>query len=432
MENRKSHLNQQADILTHMRNFDDIIPPSRRPEPEASVPNPVPPSARPSNGGRPRRGRPMRHFPYITLVVVVLIIAACVGALFYFTTAKVEVTPNTLTASLQGNVFTAVAASTSTNAIPFQVITAKKIAMQSVQSSGTKQVSSAASGQITIYNKRRVAQRLINRTRFASPSGLIFRIHQAVTVPAASGGTPGSLTVNVTADQAGSQYNIGPSTFSVPGLAGTALANLVYAKSSSAMTGGASGNEPVIAPALAAKTQASLQSALAQTLQKSLAAQVPSGYILLPGAATTTYTQLPPTTATSSSSVNERVQGSISAVVFPNTMLADAIASSQSSSSYSGSPLTIASSTNLTLAPVSGFPASGTNNFTFTISGTAALVYNVDTSQIAAAVAGKSRSAAEVALTNFPSVNQAVLVLRPFWRQNFPQDPTAISVSVAK
>jgi len=53
----------------------------------------------------------------------------------------------------------------------------------------------------------------VANTRFADPNGKIFRISKAITVPA-----KGTLVVTLTADQAGASYNIGPSTFSIPGL----------------------------------------------------------------------------------------------------------------------------------------------------------------------------------------------------------------------
>jgi hypothetical protein len=79
---------------------------------------------------------------------------------------------------------------------------------------------------------------------------------------------------------------------------------------------------------------------------------------------------------------------------------------------------------------MSGMPDPSATSFSFTLSGTASLIYTIDSTRIAAAVSGKTRSAAEVALTNYPEVKRAVIVLRPFWRQTFPQDPSTISIVV--
>ena len=150
----------------------------------------------------------------------------------------------------------------------------------------------------------------------------------------------------------------------------------------------------------------------------------------MPGAATTTYEELTPTPASASGMVDVKEQGTMTAVVFPEAALAANLAASVSGLGYNNEPLSFASTTDLRLALVSGFPGPDDTTFSFTVSGTTTFVYTVDPVRIAAAIAGKSRSLAEVALTNYPEIKRAILILRPFWRQSFPQDPTSISVTV--
>ena len=397
-----------------MHTLDDIIPPSRRKETE---------SISTKSSGQEQRHR--SHFPYGTLIIVLIVIAASVGALFYFSSAKVGITPNTVSAAVQ-NSFTA---NQSGGTLPFEVITAQKTASQSVVSSGTKTVNSSASGTITIYNTQKSAQRLIANTRFATAAGLIFRIHSAVSVPSGSASKPGSVSVKVYADQTGSSYNVGPTSFTIPGFAGTPQSSEVYARSTAAMTGGASGSMPVIDAMTESKAQSALIAALGPDLAASIQAQVPSGYVLVPGAATTTYEELAPSSSETTGQVDVKEQGTITAVVFPNAALASAIASSTAGLGYHGEPLKLVSTSDLMLR-AANMPSPDASSFTFTLSGTVSLVYTVDSARIAAAVAGETRSAAEVALTNYPEIKRAVITLRPFWRQTFPQDPASISVVV--
>lgn len=404
-----------------MRTLDDIVPPSRRREAEPSE----------TGGQSPRYGRPQRQrgprLSTITILTALVIIAGSVGALFYFSNAEVQVTPNALTASVQ-NSFTATEGS---GDLPYVLISTQKIASQSVQSSGTHTVKSAASGKVTIFNAQSKAQRLIATTRFATPSGLIYRIHEAVTIPGGTVAKPGSVTATVYADQAGDSYNIGPSSFTVPGLAGTAQEGQVYAKSSAAMTGGASGEVPEVDSQAEATAREALKSALAADLDTAITSQIPNGYVLLPGAATTSYVDTAITGGSTTGMADVKEQGTITAVAFPNAALAKAIATSVAGLDYHGEPLVLATTTGITLTTPNGIPSPDATSFTFTLSGTVPLTYKVDPTQIAAAVAGKTRDAAEVALTNFAQVKQAILVLRPFWRQSFPADPTAIRVTVA-
>jgi len=406
-----------------MNKLDDIIPPSRRRGPEDQ--------RQPVGGGRePLRltERP-RRFPYTTIIIVAAVIVVSFGALFYFSSAKVEVTPNTVSAEIQSS-FTA---ARSSGDLPFEIVTAQKIASQGVQGSGTKTVNSSASGTLTIYNTQTSSQKLITNTRFATAAGLIFRIHAPVTVPGGSAANPGSISVKVYADQAGAAYNIGPASFTVPGFAGTSLESKVYAKSSSAMTGGASGTIPVVDAALEGKARDALKAALAPDLAASIQEQVPSGYTLLSGATEITYQELASGPSATTGMVDVKEQGTIRAVVFPNAALAKAVASSVGGLGYQGEPLSLAPASKLVLVPDSdGVPDADASDasFSFKLNGTASLVYTVDPTRISAAVSGKTRSAAEVALTNYLEVKRAVIILRPFWRQTFPQDPASIAVSV--
>lgn len=404
-----------------MRTLEDIVPPSRRKEMEPMG------QPAPANRGPLKLSKQSPKFPFVMSIATVLIIASSIGTLFYFSISKVEVTPNTISAAVQDS-FTA---TQSGGNLSFEIITAQKIASQSVKSSGTKMVSSAASGTITIYNTQTKTQKLIANTRFATAAGLIFRIHSAVTIPAGTSTKPGSIVAKVYADQTGSTYNIDPTSFTIPGFAGTPQASQVYARSSSPMTGGASGNVPVIDAAIEAQTRGALIAALTPDLLASLKKQIPEGYILIPGTATTTYQTLTPTLSSTAGQADAKEQGTITAVIFPNAELAKAIASSVVGIGYRGEPITITSADTLLLTARNGLPQPQESSFSFALTGTASLVYSVDPARIAATVAGKTRPAAQVALTNYPEVKQAVLILRPFWRQTFPQDPASISIVTA-
>ncbi len=400
-----------------MHKFDDIIPPSRRRESE--------PLSYVQNESAPVSSK-RQKFPYATMLIVIVVIAASAGALIYFSNAKIEIVANTVSAAVQGP-FTA---SESSGSLSFKVITAQKVASQSVKGSGTKTVTSTASGSITIYNTQSKPQALITNTRFATGEGLVFRIHASVSVPAGSPSKPGSVMVKVFADKPGSTYNVPATSFTVPGFAGTPQASQVTARSATAMSGGASGQVPITDVNAEYQARTALITALGQDLVKSLAERVPPGYVLLAGAASTTYQSLDSAPSTTAGMVEIKEQGTITAVVFFNAVLAKSIANSVSGLSYQGEPLTLTSTDSLKLTPTDGIPDAGASSFAFTLSGTAPLVYTVDTARIAAAVAGKTREAAKVALSSYPEIDRAIIVLRPFWKQTFPEDPSSIKVVV--
>jgi hypothetical protein len=198
------------------------------------------------------------------------------------------------------------------------------------------------------------------------------------------------------------------------------------------MTGGASGTVPVVDAAAENKATSALTAALGSDLAASIQTQIPDGYVLLPGASVTTYEELTPVPSSTTGMVDIKEQGTITAVVFPNAALAQAIASSVAGLGYQGEPVTLISVNNLLLASAGGIPDPEDSSFSFTIAGTASLAYSIDSARLAAAVAGQTRSAAKVALTNYPEVKRAVIILRPFWRQTFPEDPASIKIVVDK
>lgn len=89
-----------------------------------------------------------------------------------------------------------------------------------------------AAGEVTIYNNAAKNQTLVGTTRLLSKSGILFRLQKTVNVPAG-----GSVKTAIAADKEGKSGEIGPSTFTIPGLA-AGLQSKIYAKSEEAMTGG--------------------------------------------------------------------------------------------------------------------------------------------------------------------------------------------------
>jgi hypothetical protein len=127
--------------------------------------------------------------------------------------------------------------------IPGKVFEKEKTITEKFPSSGKVLKEGKAEGIIRVYNEYSTyPQVLIATTRFVSAEGKLFRTPIRVTIP---GGhyekgklIPGEIDIRVVADQPGPEYNIGPSTFSIPGLAGTDRYTKFYAKSFQPMTGG--------------------------------------------------------------------------------------------------------------------------------------------------------------------------------------------------
>lgn len=102
----------------------------------------------------------------------------------------------------------------------------------SVSAEGGTEIEGQAGGLVTLYNTSATDQPLVATTRLLSEDEVLFRIDEAVTVPAG-----GSVQVMAHADESGAAGDIDPTTFTIPGL-NSSRQQEVYAESTEAMTGG--------------------------------------------------------------------------------------------------------------------------------------------------------------------------------------------------
>jgi len=158
---------------------------------------------------------------------------------------------------------------------------------QDFPSTGKISKEEKAQGQIRVYNAYSDSpQVLIANTRFISAEGKLFRSVEKVTIP---GGTydekgkliPGSIDIQVVAAETGPEYNIGPSTFSIPGFAGTPKYTAFYGKSSTAMTGGFRGEASQATQEDLGGAKQTLTDKLFQEGNTALINKIPSGFVLL-------------------------------------------------------------------------------------------------------------------------------------------------------
>jgi len=122
-----------------------------------------------------------------------------------------------------------------------------------IKAVGIEKIEKKATGKIKIFNVfSSKSQTLVASTRFETADGKIYRISNSVTVPGSvSQGNkviPGAVSVNVLADQAGEQYNIGLTDFTIPGFKETSKYEKFYARSETEMTGGFVGEAVVTLP----------------------------------------------------------------------------------------------------------------------------------------------------------------------------------------
>lgn len=247
--------------------------------------------------GRKHRGRRKKesHSIWWSVSVGILIVILVVGVYLFFKLPKADIViwpkvdilsfKQTITADKSADSVDPVKA-----VIPAQYFQTAKTNSQDFPATGNASNEGQASGTITIYNKYDPPTPFTFKagTHFMSDSGKLFVASQKIMIPAAkkSGSkiTPGSVQVNVQAVEGGSDYNIAPANFSVPGLKGTSYYYSIYATSTSAMTGGYTGKvKKVTADDIQGAKDVLTKKTTSDALS-ALKSQISSDYILLDNA----------------------------------------------------------------------------------------------------------------------------------------------------
>ncbi len=373
-----------------------------------------------------------QHTPWFPWVLGLMVIFLMFGfVLNYFSGATVSLIPKSDSMPIDQK-FIAMKNST-LDELPFAVMKVEEFASSEVPATGTKTVTTKASGKIVIYNNQSVAQRLIKNTRFESPTGKIYRINESITVPKMVSTKIGSLEVTVYADEAGAAYNTEPVDFTVPGLKNTSQAAKVYARGKGPITGGASGTIKTVEDVDLKQAQNDLRVSLETKLRSKARGNLsPSQIAFDQGIAVDIKDPaLTNEKATSEESAVVSGSGTIYVVVFDRQQLTEAVAKA-SVPTYAGEEIRLANLDSLTFAmgAVTGEVLWNASTLEFTLSGTPQLRWVINEDIIKNELLGLSKADFNAKMATYATVERAKASLRPFWKQRFPADASKISIKI--
>lgn len=365
-----------------------------------------------------------------TVLVLALVVGGVVAATWH--SATIAISEKTAQKAIDLKIPLSSAATSTAGTLAYRLVDVSASASESLAATGEAAVKTKASGLITIYNAYSTSdQPLVKNTRFETPTGLVFRIDQAVTVPggtkAADGSiTPGSVQAKVVADQPGQSYNVGPTPkFTVPGFKGQPQYDGFYASSESAMAGGFDGVQKVPDPSAESAAIDRVTEALRGQIEQKAAAAGGDGLIayLVPGTFAVRSTSRNP----EGEKVNVVVEASAKTVVLSRQALAEEVAASVLPAYVRGTGAKVDDWTALR-----GVPEGADTPKTLALSGNAAVTWSVDPSAVAEALVGKSLADAPKIAASFPGLASFTPVVRPFWRSSFPDEADKIEVTVGE
>jgi len=186
-------------------------------------------------------------FKSFVLLLVLLVLVGGFG-FFFFSKVEIEIWLETDALSLEETLTIDLEIKEpdfEAKVIPGKTFSDQKSASQEFSASGKVLKEEKATGVIRVYNEYSTSPRTLVPSRFISTEGKLFWSLQRITIP---GGKyekgkliPGEIDVEVQAAEAGEDYNIGPSTFALPALAGSPLYTTIYGESFAPMISGFKG-----------------------------------------------------------------------------------------------------------------------------------------------------------------------------------------------
>lgn len=186
-----------------------------------------------------------RFFLKSLVFCFVLLILLIISGFFLFSKVEVEIWPETEILSLEENLVIDLNVETpdfDEKIIPGRVFSNEKPASKEFFASGKILKEEKATGVIRVYNAYSTSSRTLVPSRFVSADGKLFWSIKKIVIPGARYEkgklVPGEIDVEVEAAEPGEDYNIGPSTFALPALAGSSLYTTIYGRSFSDMSGG--------------------------------------------------------------------------------------------------------------------------------------------------------------------------------------------------
>ena len=364
----------------------------------------------------------------ISFLILVLLGAFGAVMLNRISTAAVNISPYKETLAVDSRL--RARANTTTDGLPFEIAQLSAEESGLITATGITSGGQRASGKITVYNNYGSApQKLIANTRFETSDGKVYRIKGAISVPGM-----GVLEATVYADQAGEEYNIGPSDFTLPGLKGGPRFEKVFAKSKTTMSGGSSGNSRIVNKEDIESVKAAVNEKLKNRLTETLSKQKPEGYVLFADAVKIEYAENPDNPKVGDSSGRSmafKTKGSATGYLFKKDALAKALADDSSGDLKKAPKNETVAVDNVEALDFSLISADAKNKeITVRLKGDADFVWTVDTAKLLEEIINYKGKDYTSVFQNYPAIEKAAIVQSPKWWPRFPKDKSKIKINI--
>lgn len=362
---------------------------------------------------RPKKSRKLYYIIGAVIVVLFFIVNM-------FHSADVVVTPHTEKVSVDTvlRIGDPEKDDTSQDMLPYRTIEVSSEASEQLKASGEEEVEVKAKGTIIVYNDYSESdQPLVKQTRFQTEDGKIYRIQESIVVPGQTASGPGSIEVEVVADEAGDEYNIDLTDFTIPGFKDLPQYDGFYARSKTVMTGGFSGVRKVVSASDRQQAEETLSNQLKADLVAMAESELGDNFILIPSSNDYIFES---SEESDGDGVLFKMKGTLSVKVFNTNLIADLLAKESIPTFTGNSKVDIADPSSLTFT-LSGDEA-------LQITGNAHIIWIVNPELLRNKLVDQSKSDVTAILKEFSEIDKAKIDIKPFWKRSFPDSPDNITI----
>ena len=371
------------------------------------------------------------------IVAVICIIGLVASLSFLFESAVVNIVPKSIPIALDAtDMFTAVKDSTDTNTLSYMIMSIPGDVSVVLPATETKNVSDFAKGTVTLFNNySKVPFRIVKNTPILSANGVLYKVDNLVMIPgytkSATGTIPGTIDVTVTCATSGEIGNVDTSDFTIPYFAKRPEAGFVYAKTKTSIAGGISGILHTVPRSASDAAYQSLKDKLRAKLISQTKVQVPPGYLFFDGAVVFDTDDTVLTPYSKDTQIPLGLHGKLTTYLIKEDTLVKNIVT-KFVSGYAGEPVTIPKLSSLVFVPPTSpaFSPADDTSITFNFEGSLQILWTIKTDDIKNTLASSPKNDFEKILSGISGVEKADMVIKPFWKQSFPEDPKRITVNV--
>ena len=367
----------------------------------------------------------------IWFVAIICVVVLLFAFSFLFSAAKITIIPKIQNLELS-DTFSAVKDQNS-GELAFDLVVLQGEETKEIEAPTEKDFVNKAKGIVVVYNAfSTTSQNFAKNTRLEGSNGKIYKTDEKITVPGMTeDGTPGSIKVAISGAEAGEEYNSDPIDFKLFGLKGTEKYTKIYARSDGIISGGLKGKLHEISEADKTTAVTELKDTLQKKLFQKAKDQIPSGFILYPNAAFLITDDQNITATSLEEKVPVTLKGTFYGILFNEQKLTKKIIE-KDIDNYKGEDIYIPDVRNLTFAlgDKNSLLFNDLTSISFTLTGECKAVWRVDDKAILESVLGTKKKDFNQILTEYPNIDSAELVVKPVWRNTFPDKSSDIKIII--